>query len=67
MPEFRYEGCTAADEYVEKAILTGYGLNPREVHFPDALAEQLATACRGRNDARQATWAERVRAISRLR
>ena len=57
-------GSVDAAEYVAKAILTGYGLNPREVHFLDALAEQLATAYRGRNDARQATWAERVRAMN---
>ena len=44
--------------------LTGYGLSSREVHFLDALAEQLATACRGRNDPRQAEWAQRIRAMN---
>ena len=57
-------GSVDAAEYVAKAILIGYGLSPREVHFLDALAEQLATAYRGRDDARQATWAERVRAMN---
>ena len=57
-------GSVDAAEHVAKAILTGYGLSPREVHFLDALAEQLATAYRGRNDPRQAEWAERVRAMN---
>ena len=57
-------GSVDAAEYVAKAVLTGYGLSPREVHFLDALAEQLANAYRGRNDPRQAEWAERVRALN---
>ena len=57
-------GSVDAAEHVAKAILTGYGLSPREVHFLDALAEQLANAYRGRNDPRQAEWAERVRAMN---
>ena len=57
-------GSVDAAEHVAKAVLTGYGLSPREVHFLDALAEQLATAYRGRNDPRQATWAERIRAMN---
>ena len=57
-------GSADAAEHVAKAVLTGYGLSPREVHFLDALAEQLANAYRGRNDPRQAEWAERVRAMN---
>ena len=57
-------GSVDAAEHVAKAVLTGYGLSPREVHFLDALAEQLATAYRGRNDPRQAEWAERIRAMN---
>ena len=57
-------GSVDAAEHVAKAILAGYGLSPREVHFPDALAEQLANAYRGRNDPRQAEWAERIRAMN---
>ena len=57
-------GSVDAAEHVAKAVLTGYGLSPREVHFLDALAEQLATAYRGRNDPRQAAWAERIRAMN---
>ena len=57
-------GSVDAAEHVAKAILTGYGLSPREVHFLDALAEQLADAYRGRNDPRQAEWAERIRAMN---
>ena len=57
-------GSVDAAEYVAKAVLTGYGLSPREVHFQDALAEQLANAYRGRNDPWQAEWAERVRAMN---
>lgn len=45
-------GSVDAAEHVAKAILTGYGLSPREVHFLDALAEQLANACQGRDDSR---------------
>ena len=57
-------GSADAAEHVAKAVLTGYGLSPREVHFLDALAEQLANAYRGRNDPRQAEWAERIRAMN---
>ena len=57
-------GSVDAAEHVAKAVLTGYGLSPREVHFLDALAEQLANAYRGRDDPRQAAWAERVRAMN---
>ena len=57
-------GSVDAAEHVAKAILTGYRLSPREVHFLDALAEQLANAYRGRNDPRQAEWAERIRAMN---
>ena len=57
-------GSVDAAEHVGKAILTGYGLSPREVHFLDALAEQFANAYRGRNDPRQAEWAERIRAMN---
>jgi predicted nucleotidyltransferase/HEPN domain-containing protein len=57
-------GSVDAAEHVAKAVLTGYGLSPREVHFLDALAEQLANAYRGRNDPRQAEWAERIRAMN---
>ena len=57
-------GSVDAAEHVAKAVLTGYGLSPREVHFLDALAEQLANAYRGRHDPRQAGWAERVRAMN---
>ena len=57
-------GSADAAEHVAKAVLTGYGLSPREVHFLDALAEQLANAYRGRNDSRQAEWAERIRAMN---
>ena len=57
-------GSVDAAEHVAKAILTGYGLSPREVHFLDALADQLANAYRGRNDPRQAEWAERIRAMN---
>ena len=57
-------GSVDAAEHMAKAVLTGYGLSPREVHFLDALAEQLANACRGRNDPRQAEWAERIRAMN---
>ena len=57
-------GSVDAAEHVAKAILTGYGLSPREVHFLDILAEQLANAYRGRNDPRPAEWAERVRAMN---
>ena len=57
-------GSVDAAEHVAKAILTGYGLSPREVHFLDALAKQLADAYRGRNDPRQAEWAERIRAMN---
>ena len=57
-------GSVDAAEQVAKAVLTGYGLSPREVHFLDALAEQIANAYRGRNDPRQAEWAERIRAMN---
>ena len=57
-------GSVDAAEHVAKAILTGYGLSPREVHFLDALAEQLGNAYRGRHDPRQAEWAERIRAMN---
>ena len=57
-------GSVDAAEHVAKAILTGYGLSPREVHFLDALAEQLSNAYRGRNDPRQAEWVERIRAMN---
>jgi len=57
-------GSVDAAEHVAKAVLTGYGLSPREVHFLDALAEQLANAYQGRDDARQAQWAERLRAMN---
>ena len=57
-------GSVDAAEHVAKAILTGYGLSSREVHFLDALAEQLANAYEGRNDPRQAEWAERIRAMN---
>ena len=57
-------GSVDAAEHVAKAILTGYGLSPREVHFLDALADQLADAYRGRNDPRQAEWADRIRAMN---
>ncbi len=57
-------GSVDAAEHVAKAVLTGYGLSPREVHFLDTLAEQLANAYQGRDDPRQAAWAERVRAMN---
>ena len=57
-------GSVDAAEHMAKAILTGYGLSPREVHFLDALAKQLADAYQGRNDPRQAEWAERIRAMN---
>ncbi len=57
-------GSVDAAEHVAKAVLTGYGLSPREVHFLDALAEQLASAYRGRDDARQTQWADRLRAMN---
>ena len=57
-------GSVDAAEHVAKAILTGFRLSPREVHFLDALAEQLANAYRGRNDPRQTEWAERIRAMN---
>ena len=57
-------GSVDAAEHVAKAILTGHGLSPREVHFLDSLAEQIANAYRGRNDPRQAEWAERIRAMN---
>ena len=57
-------GSVDAAEHVAKAVLTGYGLSPREVHFLDALAEQLANAYRGPSDPRQAAWAERIRAMN---
>ena len=57
-------GSVDAAEHVAKAVLTGYGLSPREVHFLDALADQLANAYRGRNDARQVEWAKRIRAMN---
>ena len=57
-------GSADAAEHVAKAVLTGYGLSPREVHFLDALASQLENACRGRNDPRQADWSERIRAMN---
>ena len=44
--------------------MTGHGLSPREVHFLDALAEQLKSACRGRDDPQQAYWAERIRVMN---
>ena len=57
-------GSVDAAEHVAKAIMAGYGLSPREVHFLDALASQLENACRGRNDPRQADWSERIRAMN---
>lgn len=57
-------GSVDAAEQVAKAVLTGYGLSPREVHFLDTLAEQLANAYQGRDDARQAQWADRLRAMN---
>ena len=57
-------GSVDAAEHVAKAVLTGYGLSPREIHFLDTLAEQLANAYRGRSDLRQAAWAERIRAMN---
>ena len=54
----------AAAEHMAKAILTGFGLTPREVHFVDALAEQLRKAYRGRDDARQTYWADRIQAMN---
>ena len=53
-------GSVDAAEHVAKAILTAYGLSPREVHFLDALADQLRNAYRGRNDLQQAYWADRI-------
>ena len=53
-------GSADAAEHVAKAVLTAYGLAPREVHFLDALADQLKSAYRGRNDPRQAYWADRI-------
>ena len=57
-------GSVDAAEHVAKAILTAYGLAPREVHFLDALADQLGNAYRGRNDPRQAYWADRIRLMN---
>lgn len=57
-------GSVDAAEHVAKAIVAGYGLSPREVHFLDTLAEQLETAYRGRNDPQQAYWAKRIRAMN---
>ena len=57
-------GSVDAAEHVAKAIMAGYGLSPREVHFLDALASQLENARRGRDDPRQADWSERIRAMN---
>ena len=57
-------GSVDAAEHVAKAIMMGYGLSPREVHFLDVLAEQLKNAYRGRNDPRQAYWADRIREMN---
>ena len=57
-------GSVDAAEYVAKAILAGHGLSPGEVHFLDALADQLQNAYRGRRDPRQAYWAELIRSMN---
>ena len=57
-------GSVDAAEHVAKAILAGHGLSPREVHFLDALADQLKDAYRGRRDPRQAYWADLIRSMN---
>ena len=57
-------GSVDAAEHVAKAILAGHGLSPREVHFLDALADQLKNAYRGRRDPRQAYWADLIRSMN---
>ena len=57
-------GSVDAAEHLAKAVVTGYGLSPREVHFLDALADQLKNAYRGRNDPRQAYWADLIRSMN---
>ena len=57
-------GSVDAAENIAKAIVAGHGLSPREVHFLDALADQLKNAYRGRGDPRRAYWADLIRSMN---